>query len=319
MTLNLSSVCQHQVERLQEIGEHLRQVRENERHSIEEMAQRTVIQARILRAIESGERHQLPEAVYVQGFIRRYADALGLDGTAIAEQFPDEEVMALPQKQTSWQESPAAQLRPFHLYAAYVALIMVSIGWLSSIMGRAEVARSPGSVNSVQTATAPVIPGEVSKIPGGLAAGAIQRSPASVPSSNQAAATDKTTAPAAPDQSAQPQPKTQSEPQSKPQSSVLAAAKPVRVDIKLIDQSWLEVESDGKTEFEGVLAEGTQQTWTAKSQVRVRAGNAGAVIVAQNGGKQKPLGEPGAVEEVTFSVDRNSASLPESASPITVH
>jgi cytoskeletal protein RodZ len=306
MTLNLSSVCQHQVERLQEIGEHLRQVRENERHSIEEMAQRTVIQARILRAIESGERHQLPEAVYVQGFIRRYADALGLDGTAIAEQFPDEEVMALPQKQTSWQESPAAQLRPFHLYAAYVALIMVSIGWLSSIMGRAEVARSPGSDNSVQTATAPVIPGEVSKIPGGLAAAAIQRSPAPVLSPG------KSTAPTKPSQP-------QSNPQSKPQNSVLTTAQPVRVDIKLIDQSWLQVESDGKTEFEGVLSEGTQKTWTAKSQVRVRAGNAGAVIVAQNGGKQKPLGEPGAVEEVTFSVDRNSASLPEAARPITVH
>jgi hypothetical protein len=71
------------------------------------------------------------------------------------------------------------------------------------------------------------------------------------------------------------------------------------------------IKADGKTEFEGILTEGTQRTWTADSQITIRAGNAGAVMVAYNEGQSTRLGAPGAVEEVKFPTDQQAASLPQ--------
>jgi cytoskeletal protein RodZ len=94
------------------------------------------------------------------------------------------------------------------------------------------------------------------------------------------------------------------------------ANKPIKIDVKLTDQSWLQVEVDGKQDYEGVLSEGTERSWSAKSQIRVRSGNAGGVMVAYNGKQAQPMGEPGAVEEKVFSVSQDAASLPEGIVPL---
>ena len=77
-----------QEEQLQEIGTHLRQVRQKKSISIEEVADKTHIRLRMLKALEGGQLDHLPEPVYIQGFIRRYGDFLGLDGNALAQTFP---------------------------------------------------------------------------------------------------------------------------------------------------------------------------------------------------------------------------------------
>ena len=82
---------------------------------------------------------------------------------------------------------------------------------------------------------------------------------------------------------------------------------PVEVSLQLVERSWLRVIVDGNEEFEGVLQEGAEQTWTAENAVTVRAGNAGGVRIAINDRPAEVMGEPGAVSEQTFS--------PESPSP----
>jgi cytoskeletal protein RodZ len=253
-----------QVERLIQIGDYLRQAREESFLSLEEVAVRTMIQPRLLRAIEAGKLQQLPEPVYIQGFIRRYAESLGLDGALVADAFPVEAVIR--KVESSWNDSPAAQLRPLHLYVAYVGLIVASVSLLSYVVGRSM----PVSNGVRLEATAP----------------AASPSAASTP-----AKSDKS-------QSIASQP---------------SADKPVKIDVKLTDQSWLQVEIDGKQDYEGVLTEGTERTWSAKSQIRVRSGNAGGVMVAYNGKQAQPMGEPGAVEEKVFSEGQDSASLPGGA------
>lgn len=61
---------------------------------------------------------------------------------------------------------------------------------------------------------------------------------------------------------------------------------------------------DGKTDFEGILTKGHQQTWKVNQRLTLRAGNAGAVLMSINGEQAKFLGKPGDVKEVTFSVDQ---------------
>lgn len=94
-------------------------------------------------------------------------------------------------------------------------------------------------------------------------------------------------------------------PPTPPPSSVTvkdAPTNPVVVNIELKDKCWLKVVVDGKTEFEGVLPQGTHRTWVASQQLTVRAGNAGGVLVTFNDEKPKQLGDSGQVEEVTFQV-----------------
>jgi len=70
------------------------------------------------------------------------------------------------------------------------------------------------------------------------------------------------------------------------------------------------VVADGQTAFEGVLPPGANQQWAANQQLVVRAGDAGAVLLSFNDGKDERLGEPGAVEEVVFESEAQTASLP---------
>jgi cytoskeleton protein RodZ len=68
------------------LGQQLQQAREGQGISLEEIAQTTHIGLGLLRALEQGNSTSLPEPVYVQGFIRKYAQRVGLDfATLMAE------------------------------------------------------------------------------------------------------------------------------------------------------------------------------------------------------------------------------------------
>ncbi|MCU0567943.1 MAG: DUF4115 domain-containing protein [Oculatellaceae cyanobacterium Prado106] len=77
-----------QLEQLKTIGAYLSQVRQEQSKSLEEISAKTYIPLRILRAIESAQEQILPEPVFVQGFIRRYGDALGMNGQELSKKFP---------------------------------------------------------------------------------------------------------------------------------------------------------------------------------------------------------------------------------------
>lgn len=77
-------------QRLVEIGGYLRQLREAQGMSLELVEQQTKIQKFQLVAIEQGNISQLPPTIYIQGFIKIYANLLGCDGRALAATFPAE-------------------------------------------------------------------------------------------------------------------------------------------------------------------------------------------------------------------------------------
>jgi cytoskeletal protein RodZ len=73
-----------QLEQLKEISTHLRQVRQQKSIRIEEISEKTMIRLGVLEALEHQRFEELPEPIFLQGFIRRYGDALGLDGNALS-------------------------------------------------------------------------------------------------------------------------------------------------------------------------------------------------------------------------------------------
>src|ERR1700712_4665201 len=70
-----------------EIGSALREARMRERIDVSEIEAKTKIRAKYLRALENEEWGLLPGPTFVKSFLRTYAQALGLDGKALVEEY----------------------------------------------------------------------------------------------------------------------------------------------------------------------------------------------------------------------------------------
>jgi cytoskeletal protein RodZ len=125
---------QLQQEQLYALGNMLKQARLQKGLSLESIEKLTLIRQMLLAALEQGNLAELPEPIYIRALLRRYGNALGLDGETIASQFFTRPVVNPPR--SSWKDSPAAQLRPLHLYGAYVLLIMGAVSALSGFLQR---------------------------------------------------------------------------------------------------------------------------------------------------------------------------------------
>lgn len=144
---------QEQIQKLTEIGAHLRSIRTQKRISIDDVVTKTMIQKRFLEAIEKGQPEDLPEALYVRGFIRRYADMLGLNGTQLSEAFPlGSESLASTNTNGLLNSGSGVALRPWHLYIFYTVLILLAGLGLSYVLSRqtAPKAGNSGGASLVQ-------------------------------------------------------------------------------------------------------------------------------------------------------------------------
>ena len=70
-----------------EIGNSLREARVRKELEFPELEQGTKIRAKYLRALEDETFDQLPGPTYVKGFLRTYADYLGLDGQLYVDEY----------------------------------------------------------------------------------------------------------------------------------------------------------------------------------------------------------------------------------------
>jgi cytoskeletal protein RodZ len=291
--VNINSSTQSS--KLAEIGAQLRQARELKLMSIHQVTAKTLISERHLRAIEEGNLDELPEPIYVQGFIRKYSRALDLEG--LAEDFP----VSSPSNSQNWSGSPAAELRPLHLYALYILIIAGAVGALASFLnplsnnrvneGQANISQSARVANTTGQGNQNTLPKQK------YGPSAAKPHPA-VQTSNQPNA----------------QKNTQSTDSWADFSNLVNTGnlnpsfsfpgnKPVNVGIAMTNQSWLRITVDGKIDFEGILAEGTRKSWSANESIVLRAGNAAAVSVTFNQSPTKVLGSEGEVVQEIF--DKN--------------
>ena len=148
MNDNLARLEPEHTDKLQQIGSNLRELRQKHSLSIEEIAARTQIQARLIRAIEEGNIAVLPEPVYVRGMVRRYADLLGLNGSDLSNDIPNwKSSLAIVKKDdsTAWYEQlPAGgELKPIHLYLGYVFVIVAAVSGLSFALTNVQKSNAP--------------------------------------------------------------------------------------------------------------------------------------------------------------------------------
>ncbi|MDX2254440.1 MAG: DUF4115 domain-containing protein [Pseudanabaenaceae cyanobacterium bins.39] len=314
-----------QAEKLAEIGSQFKRIREEQNLSIPHLTATTLISERYLRAIENGEIESLPEPVYVRGFIRKYGTALGIGD--LSEEFPLEPVLP----DNKWVGSPAAELRPLHLYALYVAVIAGAVGLLATFLNPPDANQINDSatnlsdvakVESRKTANRLNPINLLSPQTSGLS---IFRQvmgipvPTSSSLTNPTQDTTKVTLPNVTPTNASSQSESSlgtflnslaTSADSLERTNALTdidgnfqfpANKPVNLGVVMRNQSWLRVTVDGKTEFEGVLSEGKKLSWSADRQISIRVGNASAVALSYNNRPLTILGKDGEVVERLFT------------------
>jgi len=76
------------------IGQHLRQMRESRALSLEQASRATHIRLYYLQALEAGELEAMPSAVQARGFLRAYANYLGLDSESVLASLDDAGIAA---------------------------------------------------------------------------------------------------------------------------------------------------------------------------------------------------------------------------------
>jgi cytoskeleton protein RodZ len=116
-----------------EIGNSLREARLRQGLDLAEIEQATKIRSRYLRALEEEQFELLPAQTYVKGFLKAYADQLGLDGDLYVEEF---------NSRYATEEEPVQHSRggggswppPMRLQSSAVLIALTAIGLATALV-----------------------------------------------------------------------------------------------------------------------------------------------------------------------------------------
>lgn len=117
------------------IGQKLQEERKIKRLSIEDVAKATKIRPEFLRAIEDGAYARLPSSAYAEGFIRNYAEFLGLpkkDFVALFRREYDEktQVRVLPKSFARESEFPLKTIKIHQTILLILAFFFIVVGYI---------------------------------------------------------------------------------------------------------------------------------------------------------------------------------------------
>lgn len=115
------------------LGEKLKKLRSERRISLSEVSKNTHIQAKYLEYIEEGDYDSLPADVYVRGFLKSYADYLGVDESILLKLFEKERGININIKKKN--EKPKANFGPVDIrfFSVTPQRIALLVGILSVV------------------------------------------------------------------------------------------------------------------------------------------------------------------------------------------
>jgi cytoskeletal protein RodZ len=290
------------------IGRILEQTRRERGLSLEEVEQATKIRKRYLTGLEREDYAMLPDAVYARGFLKTYANFLGLDGEALSRQLRSRR-KPRRERGINYNNAPSSDFeRPLitpggvagtekrRVSTSAVVTLVVALLALAAVIGTLYfvgrgVQLTRAEENAPRAATADKPSADARQKPQNAADDGATSEPELV---NRTEGADEST-----DAATQAEESTTAG-QSDPADTLLVS---VTVQYR---PAWLLVRSDGVLAYEETAAPGFTQTFEADHQLSITSGDAGAVVVEVNGQKAGALG--GAGEVVTKSFTLKSAS-----------
>jgi len=238
------------------IGDALRAAREEKGLSIPEVSARIRISKRYIQALEDGNFLMIPSLVYAKGFVKAYAEFLGLDAKSMVSQL----VERYPVKKAQPRPAETRKKEPFKMpqlpampqvnvnatYAVYIVLVLI---FLVLVGYEISSGRKQGET-----------PAEFAVTPEAEAVKAVVPPP---------------------------------QPPKKPAAPAEAPAdKRPGVKVEAIDDVRVEVSSDGQVVYQGQLAKAHWVVFRGRD-IKVSAEDGGSVRVYLNGHNMGMLGATG--------------------------
>lgn len=302
-------------------GAQLKQEREKQKVSLDDISLTTKISTRMLRALEEEHFDQLPGGIFNKGFIRAYARCLGLDeDQAVADYLatinppgkkPEDNnqapVVAPPSREEFRDNTEDGTGLPWGIFA--MALLVAALGLVAWDFYSRQSPRGTPPPATNPTNVPPVTLADQSP------------SPPPIESSSAAVAIAKPSQPALPS----PVPANNQPPQTptaKPSVSTPVHSPPpapqagrFTVLIKAREDSWLSVSVDGEVSTHGTLTASTEKSVHATKEITIKAGNVGALDFEFNGKELPPQGANGEVKSLTFDANGLLPSTPKPPEP----
>lgn len=286
-------------------GDRLRREREMRGVSLEEIAERTKIGTRLLKALEDEQFELLPGGIFNKGFVRAYANYLGMDEEQAVAEYLQAAGQAEPDVQLIAQQSDRAEgryyeparsgTRGFPFLPVVILLLLVVAGFggwklYQQHMAEQEGARVEQQASVTPPAESAAPPKPVAEIPQGnkpepstggsqVSSSAVQASPAGTENS----------------------------------SPVEASGFDVVVRTK--GRAWVSLKADGKILVRGILDADQVRTLHATQEVVIWTGNAGMTEVEFQG-KPVPIeAGPNEARVLVFKPGGLQASPQPAAAP----
>jgi cytoskeleton protein RodZ len=277
---------------LEAIGQKLKSAREAQGLSLRQIYERTKIPINHLQSIDSGQKEDLPETVYVAGFIKRYAECIGLDGQLLADEYRQqaaEEQHAHTGNGNGRTNGRKEVAQPLYVTPDYLK--------------HAKVDNRPPTYKMWVFNTLGIV------LVVATLAWYFQSNSASNQQDPSLASLKETAKTAAPTQT-----------NTGTGTSITAApsANPNRLKLNATQHVWVEVKelSSGASAYTGYLEQGESREFSDVQGLRVRAGNGGNLSVEFKG-TIEPFGKSGKVAERTFlaSAASGTPAAPPSDTP----
>ncbi len=280
-----------------QVGAGLRSVRERLGWKLPEVAEGLRIRLPYLEAIERGDLGALPGPAYQTGFIRTYAQSLGLDPEEILRRFRDAGSMGeLPPAELKFLAPVPDRGVPAGA-VALLGVVLLLAGYGLWYLHTEKERRMAAAVPSVPVQLAPLA------VPPKPPAPAATPTPAASPAATSAPATPTpavaAAAPAVAGAPVVPAPTPTAQPTSTPtaQPAATPVATPDNGQVILATaDTWVEVsDTTGNILFSKVLHAGESWPVPDEAGLTMTVGNAGGTEIAINGKAGAPLGAVGAV------------------------
>jgi cytoskeleton protein RodZ len=252
-----------------QLGLRLREVRERRGLSISQAAADTRILPRYLQALEEGKYDQLPGDVYARGFIRNYAQYLGLPAEDLIQVYrkergnPTTGKIPIVQPGNNIRRRSCIAPSTFMVFLIVAALCVVSylVGNAFDFFTQPLMTTTPGRSITPQATQRPIPSATVNPTAVSETATVLSGGPTGTPD---------TTGQAGP-------------------TPTLEA--PLVVEVRVVESaSWIRVIVDGIVRMEETRNPGWSQRFTAQREIIVRAGNSRDVEVVVNNDPPQRMG-----------------------------
>lgn len=290
-----------------EIGDRLREAREEQGLSYADVETNTRIRDVFVQALEEERFDDLPGGAYTKGLLRNYATFLDLDAEKLLVSYRrlrGEGAAGAPHV----LNEPLAGPTRYRLWTGIFLGIMILLVCLLAAWyayNRFYLQRDPWSLSRSRPTQAVTISTDVVD----TTPTPRRTRPSPFPTEREGALDPTNEATPTPEPTATPPPTATAVALSTPtpaytrRPTLAATPTPgILVQADLTAPTYLEVTRDGEEVFVGTLQEDDDRSWTAKNRIAMRIGNAGGISLTVNGVQVEPLGESGEVVEVEYTL-----------------